>query len=421
MTGRARVFVSHSSHTAGSRAYLDAITHAIEAEKGEFELLVDDSTLAPGDEWRSVIYRWLDQAHAAVVLMSDDALASPWVDIEISILSFQYLRGRTLKIIPVMLADTIDEQAIAAKLQFRETFQFFKPRDEQDAAEGVLRALREPTFLDKVRKAAPPARTAQAFIADRLEEARFDRDLLDTLAGSVPEGISTARAACEFYAQTLLATEFGPACADLVKLGRELSASNDRFGGSLVSIVNILKPSWVSPVDASVVAECINSSGDRVLALSAGGTFVAESLVRRAQGRPARWDERQVVAISPPSVQDELSDVREQLYAKYKIDRGDDGRPLSSDEKAARLARKLKNLDAAELRVCLVFPDKWVPTWDFLKRLRTEFQTVTSLFAGFAQGPRFQPPIASLRELTKQAAVAAEDDYNKVYDVYGPL
>jgi TIR domain len=421
---RARVFVSHSTHGNIPAAYLSAVKTAITKRSRRFELLIDDSTLVPGDEWREVIYRWLDEAHAAVILMSDDALRSPWVDIEISILSFQYLRGRLLKIIPVLLTPDIEPETVAAKLQFKETFQFFRPSDPDDAAKGVIEALSERAFLQAVEQGAPPQRSAETYIAEQLEAIKFNRTIFRSLTLGWKKEPASDREAADIFSRKLIAMKFGDACAAIVNLGRQLAASTEGYDATLVRIINILKPTWVPPADASVVAERIHAKPHgRSVALRSGKSspaFVAESLVRRAQGRPVNFNERLILQIVGPDEEDSVMDVKRQLLAKFKIGAADPatGRKYSTAEQDAVLKRKLKNHEEQQLPIVLVFPAGWTPDPTFLSKLRDEFETPTLMFADFEEGDRFDPKIVSLSALSEELALAALDDYYRVTDVY---
>lgn len=102
MTSRpARVFVSHSSHTESALARLDAIVEALKA--CGFEVLHDKRVIAAGDEWRERINAMLWECDAAAVLLTADAITSPWVLKEATILSSRRDRNPHFPLIPVAL------------------------------------------------------------------------------------------------------------------------------------------------------------------------------------------------------------------------------------------------------------------------------------------------------------------------------
>src|SRR5690242_4194305 len=102
-----RIFVSHSSQE--DKAVLDAIAKAIKEHetpegKKTFTLLMDTALLQAGDPWRARINLWLGACDAAVLVLSEKALESPWVVYEASVLSYRNRGGKFL-IIPVLLRD----------------------------------------------------------------------------------------------------------------------------------------------------------------------------------------------------------------------------------------------------------------------------------------------------------------------------
>jgi TIR domain len=97
-----KVFVSHSTQdndTAG--AILDAIYDQLTAKK--YDVFLDFKILKPGDQWRSELYLRLAECHAAILLLSEKALQSPWVRREIDLLLWRRALGSSVEIIPVLL------------------------------------------------------------------------------------------------------------------------------------------------------------------------------------------------------------------------------------------------------------------------------------------------------------------------------
>ena len=58
--------------------------------------------LRPGDVWRDVLYHWLAECHAAVILLNREALASTWVRREVNILLWRRALGYPLRIVPAI-------------------------------------------------------------------------------------------------------------------------------------------------------------------------------------------------------------------------------------------------------------------------------------------------------------------------------
>lgn len=112
------------------------------AEK-EFNPLVDQDAIPPGQEWKPHIVDWLARCRAAVVLINKKALTSDWVRREVNILMWRRALGARLTVVPVLLGDLptgVVKDAGMAELgivQFARTARG-APQDAQSIAELVL-------------------------------------------------------------------------------------------------------------------------------------------------------------------------------------------------------------------------------------------------------------------------------------------
>jgi len=97
-----KVFVSHSSRTD---PFASEVREAVRDGLQGHQVFVDMDVLRPGDEWRAVLYQWLAECHAAVVLVNREALSSAWVRREVSILLWRRALGVPLTIVPVIIGD----------------------------------------------------------------------------------------------------------------------------------------------------------------------------------------------------------------------------------------------------------------------------------------------------------------------------
>jgi hypothetical protein len=107
---RPKVFLSHSTRddpeAAAMRHHLESFLTA----RG-WHVLVDEDGLRGGEEWRGVLYRWIADCDAAIVLMSDRALGSAWVRREINLLLWRRALGSPLTVVPAELSPTADTGA----------------------------------------------------------------------------------------------------------------------------------------------------------------------------------------------------------------------------------------------------------------------------------------------------------------------
>lgn len=94
-----RIFVSHSS--GSDTTFLEAVCNGLGAPG--FQALWDGEEIRTGDEWRQRIHHMLAECHAAVILFSPRALASPWVLKEATVLSWRKTLDPAFQLFPILL------------------------------------------------------------------------------------------------------------------------------------------------------------------------------------------------------------------------------------------------------------------------------------------------------------------------------
>ena len=100
---RRKVFISHSANGDPFAARVRDLLAARLRERA-YEVLVDTDGLVPGQDWGPQLYRWLDECHAAVLLLTGKALASPWVHREAHILLWRRALNPAFTVVPALLA-----------------------------------------------------------------------------------------------------------------------------------------------------------------------------------------------------------------------------------------------------------------------------------------------------------------------------
>jgi hypothetical protein len=101
---RLRVFVSHSSHAPDALDWLEVLVKALRAGKSGVEVLYDKEQISDGARWRKVIHAMLAECDAAIILITPDAMQSPWVLKEATILRWRYDRDPKFPLLPVKSA-----------------------------------------------------------------------------------------------------------------------------------------------------------------------------------------------------------------------------------------------------------------------------------------------------------------------------
>ncbi len=109
------VFVSHSCNGDPGLLPADDLRRArlewaqlvrsavVDQLKDDFDVWLDRDRIEPGALWRLEIFRALHQCAAGVLLLDDDAFASPWVRQEAMILNFRRRLNPAFVLVPVLL------------------------------------------------------------------------------------------------------------------------------------------------------------------------------------------------------------------------------------------------------------------------------------------------------------------------------
>jgi hypothetical protein len=95
-----RVFISHSAKDQHANEVLERLSAEL---RQYFDVRVDREDLRLGVNWRAEINTWLGYCEAAIVLLSEDAVESPYVAYEVSILGHRKAIQFQFPLIPVFL------------------------------------------------------------------------------------------------------------------------------------------------------------------------------------------------------------------------------------------------------------------------------------------------------------------------------
>lgn len=156
-----RVFISHSSKKPFAAAVCRLVVKQLRAKN--YQVFIDVDELRPGEEWRSVLNHRLADCHAAVLLLSREALSSSWVRREINILLWRRALGAAVHVIPALVGDVRREDVAAAGFSELESFQYARlpnRRPKESDAARLAAAITnrfvdleaEPTTRDPMEK-----------------------------------------------------------------------------------------------------------------------------------------------------------------------------------------------------------------------------------------------------------------------------
>lgn len=96
-----KLFISHSSKTDENIEIRD---HICKALQDDFTILVD-KRIKPSEEWFPCLYEYMNECHAAVILLSKASLESDWVRAEAAILCNRRRIHHNFKLILILLDD----------------------------------------------------------------------------------------------------------------------------------------------------------------------------------------------------------------------------------------------------------------------------------------------------------------------------
>lgn len=137
---------------------------------------LDHLDIAMGDRWRQTIAWWLSACQAAVVLLSEEAIASPWVRYELSVLSNRALLERNVRLVLVYLGVSpadVHRRPGFEPFQLGEVQSYHEIPDDnpdEDTLAALVKSIHEVAEVDD-----PPVDRLVARVRDELQEVASDR------------------------------------------------------------------------------------------------------------------------------------------------------------------------------------------------------------------------------------------------------
>jgi len=309
-----KLFVSHSSHSDVSKTRLRTVCQKL--KDSGFFVLVDYEEIESGDAWRDRIHASLAECQAALILFDEEALRSPWVLKEATILSWRRaLEKENFRLLPVRLGsvkkDDLDTKQFTPLLL--NEIQHVVSGDADSIVAAVLASVKpgsgSPSLLELL----------VGDIATQLELLNVSDSTLEIVARQqnpdikFTQGESRRAKFAELLARRLFRT--GPACLSAaVDLLNALGSASTR--SVIDKIAQLIAPLWVEPDAAALLERAFARSGDfQDLAfysakLRTFTQFAAEDYVRRAYLRSAVYTLLKVEEVSDG---DEVNHVIERI------------------------------------------------------------------------------------------------------------
>lgn len=406
------VFISHSSKSEEARVYLQAVKEALQ---GKVNVFLDEEGLQSGDHWREKIYNWMGEAHGAVLLLTNDALKSDFFSLEASILSWRSFQQPDFVFIPVLAnikGEDLEKSGVISQL-FLSQIQMIESADPDIIAQQVVKSL------DKLIKREKPRTRRQlreiSIVKDLKRAGITKGDLLD--AGRkvlLRESAATQTAGADVYekfAHCILDDKaddkpgepYEEAYDAILKLATDYRMPDVEF------LFHQVIPCWVAEKHARhIIRIALDRSFEkRAVCFNSNDRWTVDSYISRSCFNSYHHG-LQVYAIMPPTREDALAEIREQVARFF-------------ESSLSKTSISLKDLIAnhQKLNIPIFFLFNWVPDPVLFKQLREEYKTVTFFIATDGSNEllaRLKLIEKNLQELSLDKAIesAARLDYHTV-------
>ncbi|MGY4990707.1 toll/interleukin-1 receptor domain-containing protein [Streptomyces nigrescens] len=249
-----RVFISHSSK--GDPRAESVRKHVVEGLRAKrYDVVVDTDALGPGRDWCPLLYQWLGECDAAVVLFNSAALDSAWVRREVSILMWRRALNPAFLVVPVLIGEVrsthLREKGFTDVLPVE--FARVPPGEPTDEAQALSeRVLHEFADLPDTRNDSDHLRDWISDIAAYLRQAgdpgalRRAADRLGIHADDLRH-VESLVGSCTFLAHQMIGTADRRLVHALHALASSLSDD------TLNRLVQQIIPTWINAESARLL------------------------------------------------------------------------------------------------------------------------------------------------------------------------
>jgi hypothetical protein len=381
-----RVFVSHVNNDPSGEAIWPILRERLTASG--FDVLVDREVITAGALWRGEIYSWIGLCHAAVVLISRQALSNPdkhWVARETTCLICRRYVDPSLRIIPVLL-----DGITLAELEATERFRDLQLGETQCVVGGDLDSIAAAVSAG-LANLQIPRETLLSKLANgiRAELSQYHRYQIEAVLDDCEVDLGAWSPAGDPH--RLLAMHM--LAVDVEKLpgilGR-LVDFNSTQRQNIRRIADLLFSNWVE-IEAvrGIVEEGIKKANDgtrRVLSLNAPNERLAELYALRAfpSFRP-EWKLLRLTSVfgECADMADAVRQVADEI--ELEIERNVKVRPTSHQVNPERRAAATR---ADRLRLCRMLADTSRPIF-ITAEIAANFDQLDDLLRRSAEQYRF--------------------------------
>ncbi|WP_327065449.1 toll/interleukin-1 receptor domain-containing protein [Kitasatospora sp. NBC_01302] len=281
----AQIFISHSSKGDPLAGRLrDRLVEGLRARN--HDVRVDVEALRPGQDWCPVLYTWLAECDAAIILFNEAALDSHWVMREVNILMWRRALNPSLLVVPVLVGDVtsndLRDKGFTDVLPVQVARLAPGACQDDDLGRLADSVLREFADLPDLRAGEDHMRSWISKIATYLKQTA-DQGVLTEVARAlgVPEAdlgnVNALAGGCTFLAHQLLGT------SNSAGLRRAINAIAPHIDpGKLGQLVAQITPTWINAEAARRIIPPPAQSERRAVLLNACEQTTAGQYVDRA-------------------------------------------------------------------------------------------------------------------------------------------
>jgi hypothetical protein len=288
------VFVSHSAKGDPlATAVQQALAQGLRAR--HYDVRIDTDALRPGQDWCPLLFHWLGECDAAVVLFNAKALESYWVRREVNILMWRRALNPSFRVVPVLVGQVSSKDVQDAG--FSDVLPVECARIPATASDGMAGDSAGGAWVGELDSLADVVLKEFADLPDNSEDsddmrrwisriASFLRRAGDQqalkgaarmlgLAGEDLQHVESQVGSCEFLAHQLLGTADARLIGALMELAPHLGMD------ALEQLVTQVRPTWINAESARHLLP--PAAPQRwTIALNASYPETADSYVARA-------------------------------------------------------------------------------------------------------------------------------------------
>lgn len=392
---RTRLFVSHSTREPTLQR-LGALVDALDDNGAGYDVLIDKRFIETGDQWRERIHVALAECQGAVVLFDEQAMKSPWVLKEATILSWRKdLEDDDFHFLPVRLGN-VTQQQLADK-----DYSPLLLSEVQQAASDDVQAI-----VDAVRNKIPTELESPTLfdlltdeIADQLEGLAGGR-ILEQVASRhfAVQQLTRGEARKKKFADLLARKLFSVGAGCLSEAVRILDDFGRSLEGDVASrILRVLDPMWVEADAASLLAK----PRYRALAMCSLNQhalydFTAESYVARGYPRSNRWE---LLRVDDSSDDDEVGHIQRVIRSEFR-----EKNPSARYFEGKQLDDRIKAFNDP---LFVLLPS--VPDDEVLLEIETLYPNITYLMYTTERGSSRGPLKDTARYIDPELTVTSEE------------